>query len=100
MDTPELMGNTFSGESWNPWRAVLSGTFGLLMNKERLGLFHKLAGDRNTPQHRVRELWVVAGRRSAKTQTAGAVAIYLATVGAALSDLTNKLSPGERGVIA
>lgn len=100
MDTPELMGDTFQGESWEPWRAVLSGAFAIPMEPDRSRLFSRLAGGRTAPKSRVRELWVVAGRRSAKTQTAGATAVYLATVGAALSGLTDMLSAGERGVIS
>jgi len=100
MDTPELMNETFQGDSWETWRAILSATFALPMEKERLALFSELSGSRKPPESRVRELWVVAGRRSAKTQTAGSIAVYLATVGAAISGLSDKLSVGERGVIA
>ena len=100
MNTPELMGDIFQGETWKPWRAVLSGAFGLPMDDDQAALFDALSGGRSAPTSRVRELWVVAGRRSAKTQTAGAVAVYLATVGAALDGLASKLSPGEKGVIA
>ncbi|WP_300271027.1 hypothetical protein [Halomonas sp.] len=100
MATPDFMGTTFHGESWEPWRAVLSGAFGLPMEDDRLELFKRLSGGREAPSSRVRELWVVAGRRSAKTQTAAAVAVYLATIGAELEGLAAKLSPGERGVVA
>ena len=100
MDHPDLMGDTFQGESWEAWRAILSGTFAIPMEPKRSRLFSSLAGGRTAPKSRARELWVVAGRRSAKTQTAGATAVDLATVGATITGLANKLSPGERGVIA
>lgn len=100
MTTKNLFGDTFGADSWEPWRAVLSGAFCLPMNDERLALFAGLAGGREPPSERVRELWVVAGRRSAKTHTAAAIAVYLGTIGAALEGLTDKLAPGERGVIA
>jgi len=100
MHTPELCGDRFRGDSWEAWRAVLSGTFALPMDDKRLALFKKLAGGREPPTQRVRELFVVAGRRSSKTEHASVTAVYLATVGAALDGLLAKLSPGERGVIA
>lgn len=100
MQTRDFMGDTFHGDSWEPWRAVLSGAFGLPMEDDRLEQFKRLAGGREAPVSRVRELWVVAGRRSAKTQTAAAVAVYLATIGAEMEGLSAKLSPGERGVVA
>ncbi len=100
LQTPELFGDAFIGESWEAWRAILSGSFALPMEGERLELFNTLAGGREPPSKRVRELWCIAGRRSAKTHTAAAVAVYLATVGAALEGLTEKLSAGETGVIA
>lgn len=100
MQTPDFMGDTFIGESWEPWRAVLSGAFALPMDDDRLATFKHLAGDREPPEQRVRELWVIAGRRSAKTHNAAAVAVYLATIGAAMEGLADKLSTGERGVVA
>ncbi|WP_178100995.1 hypothetical protein [Pseudomonas sp. OIL-1] len=100
LQTPELFGDAFAGDSWEAWRAVLSGAFALPMEQDRLALFKQLAGDREPPTRRVSQLWVVAGRRSAKTHTAAAVCVYLATVGAALEGLTAKLSAGETGVIA
>jgi len=99
MQTPALFGDAFAGDSWEAWRAVLSGAFGLPMDSDRLALFKQLAGDREPPAERVRELYVIAGRRSAKTQNAAAIAVYLATVGAALEGLTDKLAVGERGTV-
>lgn len=100
MQTPEICGERFHGDSWEAWRAVLSGAFALPMDTDRLALFKKLAGGREPPSKRVRELYTIAGRRSSKTEHASATAVYLATVGAALDGLLDKLSPGERGVIA
>lgn len=100
MQTPELFGDTFRGDSWEAWRAVLSGAFALPMDDDRLALFKQLSGGREPPSERVRELWCIAGRRSAKSHTAAAVAVYMATIGAELMGLTNRLSPGERGTVA
>lgn len=100
MDHPDLMGDTFQGESWETWRAILCAAFALSMTSKQLNIFEKVAGGRKPPSKRVRELWVAAGRRSAKTQTASSIAIYLGTVAASMDGLSDKLSPGERGVIA
>ena len=100
LDTPELMGDIFRGDSWEAWRAVLSAAFCVPMDEHRMALFAAVSGGRKPPSERVRELYAVVGRRAAKTHTAGAVALYLATVGAELGNLNAKLSPGERGVIA
>lgn len=99
MQTPELFGDTFTGESWEAWRAVLSGAFGLPMDDDRLALFKQLSGGREPPPERVRELWCVAGRRSAKSHNAAAIATYAATIGAELLGLKDKLSPGERASV-
>lgn len=100
MATPELVGDRFKPDSFEPWRAVLSGAFALPMNADRLAIFKNLAGGREPPTERVRELHCIAGRRSSKTEHASTIAVYLASVGAALDGLLEKLSPGERGVIA
>lgn len=100
IESPQLMPGSFEGDSWEPWKAVLSGAFGLPMSAERLSLFQQLAGGRTAPASRVRELWVIAGRRSAKSNTSAGTAVYLATVGAELDGLLSKLKPGERGVIS
>ncbi|GEK72947.1 MULTISPECIES: hypothetical protein [Halomonas] len=94
-----LTPGSFEGDTWEPWKAILSGAFGLPMDDERLALFKELSGDREAPTERVRELFVIAGRRSAKSNTAAAVAVYLATVGAEIDGLLDKLKPGERGVV-
>ncbi|MGJ7456959.1 hypothetical protein [Halomonas sp. RA08-2] len=99
LDSPELTPGTFEGDTWEPWRAVLSGAFGLPMDKGRARLFKRLSGGRKAPTSRVRELLVLAGRRSAKSNTSAAVAVYLATIGAEMDGLLDKLKPGERGVV-
>lgn len=100
MADPELFGDTFTGDSWETWRAVLSAAFALSMTDDQLETFNKLAGGREPPDRRVQELVVIAGRRSAKTQTAAAVADYLGTIGCTMDGTLSRLSRGERGVIA
>ena len=100
MQTPELYADAFTGDSWQAWRSVLAGAFALPMTDEQSEIFSTLSGGRTAPQKRVRELWAIAGRRSAKSHTAAAIAVYMATIGAELEGLTDKLAAGERGVIA
>ena len=91
MDNKELMGQAFQGDSWETWRAVLSGAFALPLEGDQLKTFTTLAGGRNPPLKRVRELYIIAGRRSAKSQTAAAMAVYLATVGALMDNLDSTI---------
>ncbi|WP_376690555.1 terminase large subunit domain-containing protein [Wenzhouxiangella sp. EGI_FJ10409] len=92
------MGGSFSGATWEAWRAALSGAFGLPLSGKRLDAFKRLAGGRRPPQSQVREFYAVAGRRSAKSNVSAGVAVYLATVGA--EQILSRLSPGETPVVA
>jgi hypothetical protein len=97
---PQLFGDTFQGPSWETQRAILAAAFALPMTEDQAATFQRLAGGREPPERRVSELIVIAGRRSGKTQTAAAVAVYLGTIGAELDGTLARLSRGERGVIA
>lgn len=100
MSHSRLLGDSFQGETREAWRAVLSGAFALPMDDDRLELFNRLSGGRKPPKGRVNELWVVAGRRSDKTHTMAAIGLYMATVAAQIEGLINRLSVGERAVVA
>jgi hypothetical protein len=65
MDGP--FADWFAGESWARWRAILKAAYALPMTDQELALFREVAGDRDPPSKRVRELWVVGGRRGAKS---------------------------------
>ena len=100
MRNTELCGTEFTGESWQTWDTITAAAFGLPLDDEQALIFNKLAGGRKPPTQRVREFVCIAGRRSAKTQRAAATAVYIGTVSANLDGLTDRLSVGERGVIA
>ena len=100
MRNHELCGDSFIGDSWRTWDTVTAAAFGLPLDDDEQDVFKRLAGGRKPPTSRVRELVCIIGRRGAKTQRAAAMAVYLGTVGATLDGLTDKLSTGERGVIA
>jgi len=86
----------FSGGSWNTWRVVLKAAFCLKMTKDEIAIFRTVAGGRAPPRKRVRELWIVAGRRAGKDSVASLVATYSAVFFCA--DL-RELRPGEKAVV-
>ena len=100
MTAPEFMGRSFDGQSWDTWRTVLAATFGLTATTTQADTFGRLSGGREWPVKRVSELFVIAGRRGAKSKVSAAVAAFLATIEAEQSGTLAKLSPGETGVIA
>jgi hypothetical protein len=90
LDDPALFGAWFSGPSWSVWRAVLKGAFALPMAEAEIELFRGVA-NRAPPKKRVRELWIIAGRRAGKDSVASAIATWFA----AFVDYEGLLRPGE-----
>lgn len=93
IDDPHLLGAGFAGASWNRWKAVLKAAFGEPLDVAERALFHEVA-ERDPPTRRVRELWVIAGRRAGKDSVAAAIATT-----AAIGDYRGHLRPGERAVV-
>lgn len=94
MEDPALFERWYSGASWNGWKAVLRGAFGLRMSDEEKEFFRTVAA-RNPPQQRVTELWVGAGRRTGKDSAASLIAAFAA----ATFDKGHLLRPGERALV-
>jgi hypothetical protein len=93
---PNLLGAALRPlDSWRTWRVVLKAAFGEPLDSEARALFETLAGGRSPPPTRVRELWVLAGRRAGKSRMAALVSAY---VGSCI-DHTTKLAPGETGLV-
>src|SRR5437868_1634012 len=89
---PDLLGAALGPtETWKTWLAVLSAGFGLPLDDKDLIEIAKIAGSRKPPAQRVRELWIVAGRRSGKSRIAAAVAVWIALFE------RHRLAPGEIG---
>jgi len=82
--------------TWHAWEVYLSGLFGLPIQGEadRL-LFENCTGLKGGPLERVKESFVICGRRSGKSFMSALVAAFLAV----FKDWTPYLSPGERGWI-
>ena len=88
MADPQLFGNQFSDESWDGWRTLLSGFYGLENTNHEL--FHSLT-NRATPVKPSKELWLVVGRRGGKSNVAALLAVYEAI----FNNHESKLAPGE-----
>jgi len=82
--------------TWHAWEVYLSGLFGLPIQGEadRL-LFESCTGLNAGPSERVKESFVICGRRSGKSFASALIAVFLAV----FKDWTPYLSPGERGWI-
>lgn len=92
MNDPELFGAWFAGESWNGWRAIIRAAFSLPMGDSDRVFFGNVAGTRNLPATRVKELWIAAGRRAGKDSVASLLVAFIA----ATFDGADRLRPGER----
>jgi hypothetical protein len=90
MDDPNLFAPWFAGPSWAVWRAILKGAFALPMSEAEVELFRGVA-ERDPPTRRVRELWIIAGRRSGKDSVASLIAAWFG----AFQDYSDVLRPGE-----
>jgi phage terminase large subunit-like protein len=65
----------------------------LIQIKIHQQFFHEVAGGRQPPQERVRELWAIVGRRGGKSRIAAAIAVYLACF------VKHHLAHGETGYV-
>lgn len=90
MTDTQLFGGQFAGASWAAWRALLSGFYGLPMDRAESLLWCSLTGREEPAQH-AEELWLAIGRRGGKSQAAALLAVYEA----AFRDHAPKLAPGE-----
>jgi hypothetical protein len=95
LDDPVLFAPWFLGDTWWGWRVVLKAAFGLPLNDDELVFFSQVA-ERDPPGRRVRELWIVVGRRGGKDSIASVIAAYIAGM---FSDPDQKLRPGERASV-
>lgn len=73
-------GDWFPGDSWCTWKAILKGAFALPMTADEAAIFHEVAGGRQPPKQKVRELWVVGGRRGGKDSLASLIIAHAAAL--------------------
>ncbi len=96
LSDPQLLGAALGDlRSWRQWVTTLKAAFGEKLNRAERRAFDAVAGSRKPPRERVRELWLILGRRSGKSRMAAALAVYVAL----LTDAASRLAPGERGVV-
>ena len=95
MNNRALFQQWFEGSSWDGWRSILRAAYALPMTAEDVAFFKSVAGDREVPKQRVRELWCATGRRSGKDSTASLIVAY----SAALFADQAKLRHGERATV-
>jgi hypothetical protein len=95
MDDPSLFGGSFQGPSWDAWRAILKAAYALPMTADEIEFFRSVT-DRDPPKKRVRELWLIIGRRGGKDSVASLILAY----SAAWFSGQGKLRPGERALCA
>jgi hypothetical protein len=96
MDHPGLFGPWFKGgSSWDGWRTVLRAAFGLAMSEQEREFFCTVA-EREPPKKRVKELWIIAGRRAGKDSIASLITAYAAT----FFEHCDRLRRGERALCA
>ena len=91
MDDTNLLGDQFIGDSWDHWKALLNGFYGLETDADK---FTQMT-NRNAPDMPCKELWMIIGRRGGKSQISALLAVYEAI----FNDHKSKLSAGERATI-
>jgi hypothetical protein len=94
MSDARLLGSQLGDiRTWLTWLAILKAAFVLPLDAEELEIFNAIAGGRPLPKKRLRELWVLAGRRSGKSRMAALLACYFALF------VKHHLVAGERGMV-
>src|SRR5262245_44120237 len=76
LDDPRLLGATIAGPTWANWRTLLLAICGEQLMPAELTTYCQLAGRQVSPAQRVKQAWVVAGRRGGKSRAAGVLAAY------------------------
>lgn len=96
MDSPQVFGQQFTGDSWGAWKAFLAALFALPMSEDELALYRHHTGREAPPELPFKEAALICGRRGGKSRILALIATYLATH----RDYTPYLAPGEMGTIA
>ena len=96
MNSEKMFAPWFRGESWDGWRTVLKATAALPMTTAEIEFFKSVAGGREPPRKRPREVWIAAGRRAGKDS---AVSLLAAAASASFNP-RGLLRPGERVLVA
>lgn len=96
MESPRVLARLFRDqETWRSWKVFLKALFNLEMTKEELEIFRSCTDLENPYPGKIREAWVLVGRRGGKSSIASLLAVYLGL----FKDWSEFLSPGERPYI-
>src|SRR5262245_42379844 len=94
LSDPRLLGAALGPiETWATWTIALRAAFALPLTDEERKVFTAIAGNRDLPKQRVRELWAIIGRRGGKSRIAAALACYFALF------VKHKLAGGETAMV-
>jgi hypothetical protein len=80
--------------TWSTWLAVLKAAFGYRLDDRERALFDAVAGGREPPRRKVKELVAIALQTLRQGTYGAACAIHAATM------IEHRLAPGEVGVVA
>src|SRR5271167_4645656 len=59
LNDPETLGTYFAAESWRGWKTIAKAIYGEGLSKAETAFFKSIAGDRDPPKRRVREVWAI-----------------------------------------
>lgn len=94
---PDLFAPWFlNPETFKTWFTIVRAIEGLPLDDEQLEIFTELTGQTEAPTAPSKEVWIIAGRRSAKTLHMAIFAVWKATSFDWSS--SGLLAPGERAV--
>jgi hypothetical protein len=89
---PQLLGNVLAGESWLPWRVLLTAAMGEELLDDERAIFTRLTGREREPGVPVEEAAFIVGRRGGKSRAMSTLVAYIAAL------CEHDLAPGETGV--
>jgi hypothetical protein len=81
-------------DSWRGWRTILKAAYGTPLDNDELEFFRNVA-QRDPPPGRVRELWLIVGRRGGKDSIASLMAVEASRFADCIA-----MRPGERAIVA
>jgi len=86
-----------TGPSWDAWRCLWSVVMGRPLSDAQLALFTRATGRQRVPEaSELREVWVIAGRRSGKSRAGAALFALWSAIRRQWSEI---LAPGEKAVV-
>ena len=91
MTDRHLFGDAYGDDSFDAWRALLAGFYGLPMDADALDTYQSITGRQTAPETPHKELWLAVGRRGGKSHVSALIAVFEA----AFRDHRAKLAPGE-----